>query len=90
MMSDSERLANFAWTARGDHPRQVTERIELEDKNIFISISCVTLSPNNLPFEQLLAKPSLPKVPRARFSEPILTMYHSDNLFIEGEYIQEE
>ena len=70
---------------RGDHLRQVTQWIELEDKNIPFSISWVTLSPKNPLFERLLAKPSLAEVPRARFSEPILTVYRSDNLLAEGE-----
>lgn len=82
MMGDLQTLLR---QHRGDHPRQVTERIHLEDNNIFISISWLTLSPKNPLFERLLAKPSLAEVPRTRFSEPILTMYRSDNLLTEGE-----
>ena len=80
MMSDLQTLLG---QCRRDHPRQVRERMELEDTNIFISISWVTLSPKKTLFGRLLAKPSLAEVPRARFSEPILTMYRSDNLLTE-------
>ena len=82
MMSDLQTLLG---QRRVDHSRRVTERIELEDNIIFISISWVTLSPKNPLFERLLAKASLAEVPRARFSEPILTIYRSDNLLAEGE-----
>ena len=36
-------------------------------------------------FKRLLAKPLLAEVPRARFSEPILTVYRSDKLVTEEE-----
>ena len=68
MMSDLQTLLG---QHRGDHPRQVTERIELEDNNIFISISWVNLSPKNPLFERLLAKPSLAEDPDVPLRQPI-------------------
>ena len=82
MMSDLQTLLG---QHHGDHPRQVTERIELEDNNVFVSASWLTLSPKNPLYERLLAKSSLAEVPLARFSEPIFTMYRSDNLLTEDE-----
>ena len=82
MMSDLQTLLG---QHHGGHPRQVTERIELEDNNIFVSASRLALSPKNPLYKRLLARPSLAEVPLARFSEPIFTMYRSDNLLTEGE-----
>lgn len=69
MMSDLQTLLG---QHHGNHPRQVTERIELEDNNIFVSASWLTLFPKNALYERLLAKPSLAQVPLARFSEQSL------------------
>ena len=78
-------LQHFVGQHVGEWPRTVVEQVLLEDNGIYITVSHITLHPENQLFAKLLGKPSLAGVPRSRFSRPIITSYRSDDLITQKE-----